>query len=544
MTEIQIILDEIRKIMEIQGENPFKVRAFQKAVEALERGGDLRQRAQEGTLTEIPGVGKSIAEIISDFILKGETPVLDQLRRSLPQGLMELTVIPGLGPKKARQLIDELEIHSVSELEYACRENRLISLKGFGEKVQKKILEGIEFHRSQQGLMRWVDAQALAERFLEFVAQFFSKEGAPKIFSTGALRRRLEILDQLEFLVVGGSQKSIEEAVSKFQVQSPLPIRVYFSSVQRLGVDWVRTSGTSDHWKALGESLESPDSGRLGGFETEEKFYAQLGLPWIPPEMRETGEEVSLARSGDLAQILPWDGVRGIFHHHTVFSDGAATIEEMVLEAKQQGYEYIGISDHSQSAFYARGLKPENLIQQEREIRKVQERYPEIRIFWGIESDILADGSLDYDEKWLKKFDFVIASVHSRFQMDREAMTHRILKAIRNPYTRFLGHLTGRLLLGRRGYDLDFEKIMTESRAQNVAIEINANPARLDLDWRWGRLIRNSGTLVSIHPDAHDIQGIADTVHGVAVARKALLPKSLVLNTRSIEEVEKWLKRG
>jgi DNA polymerase (family 10) len=277
--------------------------------------------------------------------------------------------------------------------------------------------------------------------------------------------------------------------------------------------------------------------------ESEEKFYEKIGLTWIPPEARETGEEVALAKKGPL-KLLPEKGVRGIFHNHTTRSDGAATLEEMVRAAEKAGYSYIGISDHSQSAVYAQGLKTPDLMDQRAEVKKIQEKFPNIRIFWGIESDILQDGSLDYDDKILSQFDFVIASIHSRFKMDREAMTDRILKAIRNPRTRFLGHATGRLLLGRKAYDMDMERVIQEAADHDVAIEINANPARLDIDWRWGSALRRSKTLVSVNPDAHETAGIDHVKFGVTVARKALIPVDQVVNARSVAEVEKWLRRA
>ena len=297
-----------------------------------------------------------------------------------------------------------------------------------------------------------------------------------------------------------------------------------------------KSTGSKEHWHALG----NPEPFDVA---TEEEFFERLKLPMIPPEMRETGEEVKLAKSGALKDLLPWDGVRGVFHNHTTRSDGRDSLEDMVVAAKKCGYAYIGISDHSQSAFYAQGLKSDALLEQEKEIRTLQEKHPDIRIFWGIESDILADGDLDYDAKMLKRFDFVVASIHSRFQMEKEAMTDRILTAIRHPATRFLGHVTGRLLLGRKGYDLHMDKIIAEAARCDVAIEINANPARLDIDWRWGKELRASKTLVSVNPDAHDVAGLSDTIYGIAVARKALLPTGLVVNSRSVQEVEKWLKR-
>jgi DNA polymerase (family X) len=361
------------------------------------------------------------------------------------------------------------------------------------------------------------------------------------------LRRRLETLAELEFLVELPDDRSTAEEVraqaDKFINQlrskgsSQLPIKIYFAHSHRFGYELAKTTGSEAHWSALGKPVP---------FDVwnEEAFYSAMGLPLIPPEARETGEEVALAKGGMLEKLLPWDGIQGVFHAHTQRSDGAASLEQMVRAAKELGYRYIGISDHSQSAFYAQGLKVPELLEQERELRKVQEKYPEIRIFWGIESDILADGSLDYDAKVLKRFDFVIASVHSRFKMDKLAMTQRIVAAIQNPYTRFLGHMTGRLLLGRPAYDLDVERVICEAAQHEVAIEINAHPARLDIDWRWGRCLRDTGTLVSINPDAHDARGLRDTVLGIGVARKALLPADLVLNSRSVTEVERWLRRA
>ena len=252
---------------------------------------------------------------------------------------------------------------------------------------------------------------------------------------------------------------------------------------------------------------------------------------------------MALARSGYLDKLLPWNGVKGVFHNHTNRSDGSATLEEMVTAAAQLGYEYLGISDHSQTAFYASGLKLSELEEQEKEIQEVQKRHPNLKIFWGIESDILADGSLDYEDEILRRFDFVVASVHSRFNMERDAMTARILKAIRNPYTRFLGHVTGRLLLGRKGYDVDMPALIREAAKCNVAIELNANPVRLDIDWRWGPEMRKWKTLTSINPDAHEVAGLEDTKYGVAMARKALFTSGQVVNSRSAAEVGRWLRR-
>jgi DNA polymerase (family 10) len=545
-------LEEIRSLMELKGENPFKIRAFEKAATTLEGLGpseDLAARARAGTLTEIPGIGKGISQVLTEYLLEGKTTARDELAASLPEGLLELTRVPGLGPKKAMVLIEELGIKSVSELAYACRENRLLKLKGFGDKAQAKILEGAEFLLANGGQMRLSDALPLAERLLSVLSRAANDgrhpaAGALRVSETGALRRRLETLSELEFLVetlLGEkTTKALEEklrlAVAEEFVGGglPLPVRFHFAETSRYGTELARTTATPASWRALGVETAAP---------SEEKFFESISLPWIPPEMRETGEEVALARKGELDRVVSWNGLRGCFHNHTTRSDGVATLEQMVVGAKARGMQYIGISDHSKSAFYAQGLTEAGLAEQEREIRSVQEKHPEIRIFWGVESDILADGSLDYEDDVLARFDFVIASIHSRFQMDRTTMTERVIQAVRNPRTTMLGHLTGRLLLGRKEYALEIERVIRECAKYGVAIEINASPARLDIDWRWGADLRREGCFVSVNPDAHEVDGLDDIRHGLCVARKALLPSDLVVNTRDTAGVEAWLKQ-
>lgn len=533
MSQVIDLLNEMKRLMELRGENPFKTRAFDQAAQMLAGRDDLLERAKAGTLRALPGVGKGIEDVLNEFLLHGRTSARDELLQALPPGLLELTEVPGLGPKKAMVLIEELGIHSVAELEYACKEHRLLKLKGFGPKLQQKILDGVLFRNAHQGMRKSSDVEDIAH---DLERQLQAACPGVRVVPTGALRRKLEVIQRFEFLIEGEPRD-----LSAIAGSSVLPVELCFATTARFGSEWVRTTGTPEHWAALG----NPSATEAGTeASTEEDFYERLGLPWISPELRETGEEVALARKGELSRLLPWDGIRGVFHNHTTRSDGAATLEEMVIAAKAQGFEYIGISDHSQTAFYAQGLKVDVLLAQEMEIRKVQEKHPEIRIFWGIESDILGDGSLDYNENVLKKFDFVVASVHSRFQMDRKEMTERILKAVRNPYTRFLGHPTGRLLLGRKGYDIDMEAILSAAAECDVAVELNSNPARLDIDWRWGPEMRKRKTLTSINPDAHDVEGLKDTRYGVAMARKALLPVESVVNARSPEEVSKWLKRA
>ncbi len=533
------LLNEIKRLMELKGENVFKVRAYEKAAHVLEGRTDLEERAKNETLTELPGIGKGIATLISEYVLTGRSSVMEELQKSLPKGLLELTTIPGLGPKKALHLIEELGIESIAELEYACRENRLLNLKGFGSKNQQKILDGIVFRNANQGYQRLSEVIPIAHEFFQGLQSVCP---SIRISETGGLRRKLEVLNEMEWIIEEDSSGNVRSQVENFlslfvkKQGAILPIRIHYVNSKNFGFELARTTSTKEHWQKLGNPEEFPA-------ESEEEFYKNLGLPWISPELRETGEEVSLARSGALAYLLPWKGVRGVFHNHTTRSDGSASLEEMVIAAEKLGFEYIGISDHSQSAFYAQGLKEADLIEQEKEIQIVQKKHPNIRIFWGVESDILADGSLDYPPHLLKKFDFVIASIHSRLNMNKTEMTERILNAIRNPYTRFLGHPTGRLLLGRKESELDMEAIIAEAAKRGVAVEMNANPARLDLDWRWGKVMRDHKTYTSINPDAHETEGLKNVEFGVMIARKALLPTDQVVNAKSVNEVEKWLRR-
>lgn len=539
--------------MSLAGENPFKVRAFEKAAATVGGVKDLAARARAGTLTEIAGIGKGIAEVLTDYFVKDVTPQLDAVKSKISPALLELVRVRGLGPKKAQLLIDELGIQTISELEYACRENRLLKLKGFGEKLQQKVLEQIQFLNSTRGQFRLDVARAgaaevepaLKKALDKLGIKAEAKSGAEAFSATGAYRRELEVVEALEYLVrlpekgAAAVREKLEKLAAELggHEKQPVPVKLAFAEADRYGYELARTTATEAHWKKLG----APKSFAAA---SETDFYKKIELPWIGPEMRESGEEVELAKKGKLEAILAWDGVQGVFHNHSTYSDGVNTIAEMVEGARKLGFKYIGISDHSQSAFYAQGLKTDALKKQRKEIDAVREKYDDIEIFWGVESDILADGGLDYDEKTLAAFDFVVASIHSRFQMDRKAMTERVLKAVRHPATRFLGHLTGRLLLGRAGFDLDMEAVIAECAKRDVAIEINANPARLDIDWRFGPQLRAHETLVSVNPDAHEVAGLADTRYGVAVARKALLPASLVVNARSAKDVGRWLKRA
>lgn len=536
------LLDEISELMVLNRENHFKINAFKRAETAIISCQDFADRVQNGTLTELLGIGDSIAAVIGEFVMKGTSSQKDALVAKLPKGFLELTKIPGIGPSKARAIIKELGIHSLKELEEACKQNRLAGVRGFSEKSQIELLEMIHFLDSTTGRVRLVNALSIAARLKEFLCGTAGKER--RIYETGELRRRLEVIAKLEFIVElskdeGDDFRSrILETLGRFIKDEaiPLPVELYFAYPEEFIFQFARTTGNEKHWVLLG----SPS---FFNAKTEEEFYEKLDLPWISPEMREGGDELRIARSGKLDEILPVGGVKGIFHVHTTYSDGLGTMEEMICQARSMGYQYIGIADHSKSVTYAGGLKIEDLERQKQEIAILREKYPEIRIFWGIESDILQDGSLDYEDDVLEKFDFVISSIHSRFKMDRETMTKRVIAAIRSPYTRFFAHPTGRMLLERKGYELDMEHVIREAAKNDVAIELNAHPSRYDVDWRWGAVLREHRAFISINPDAHRLSGFEYIPLGEIIARKALMPSAQVLNSLPVKEVENWLRK-
>jgi len=544
------LLEEICRLMELCGESRFKIRAFERAAESISQITDLDELLRDGKITEIPGIGASIAEVLTEFYASGNCVLKEQLIAKLPEGLLEFIKIPGVGPKKARFLIEELGIATIEELHQACWENRVEKLKGFGRKSQEEIINGILYLNSLSGQIRLVEAIRLSEAILfrlnrELNAQRHPAATPLRVVETGELRRRIEVIRELTYLVeLPPSQKERERLKEKIsqvseelrqELNALVPIRLFFCETKDFGTWLVKSTGSAEHLRRLSANEDN--------VESEEKFYRKLKLPYIPPEMRETGEELDLGIKGLLSDVVSICDIKGGFHIHSIWSDGLSGIEELILAAKTLGWNYLGIADHSQSAHYAGGLKFDRVLKQRAEVEMLQGRYPEIKIFLGIESDILSDGSLDYTDEELALFDFVVASVHSGTKVDKRTMTQRMVKAIRNPYTRFIAHPTGRLLLERKEYEVDVEELIRESVKFDVAIEINCNPARLDLDWRWGAKVREFDAKIGINPDAHSAIGLSVINYGVTVARKALIPKKNVINAWSLDEVERWLKR-
>ena len=557
---------EIGEWLELKGDNPFKIRAYESAARVFEQlEEDPAALARNGKLEELPGVGKAIAAKALEFFETGRIVYHDELRSSIPAVLFELVKIPGLGAKKARLIYEKLGVQSIGELEYACKENRLVELPGFGAKTQAKILAGIESLRRFQGRTLISEALPAAEEIAAYLAKL---PGVTAV--AGSIRRRRETVGDVDIVAGGDEQASVMQAVtampSVLSVIAQGPTKTSVTLRNGLNVD-VRLvtpaqypsalhhfTGSKEHNVALrglaremglkiSEYGVERSDGSIVLVEDEAALYRLLGLEFIEPELREGGDEIAAARERRLPRLLREDEIRGAFHLHTTKSDGRATVEQLAAAAQQRGWSYLGISDHSRTAFYAGGLKPEAVREQLREIAEYNAAHPEFRIFAGIESDILPDGSLDYNEEILAEFDFVIGSVHSSFNMAEVAMTERIATAMRNPVLTMLGHPTGRLLLARDAYAVDLNEIIRVAAATRTILEINASPYRLDLDWRWCRQAKTAGVILAINPDAHSVEELAVVSYGVGIARKGWLEAADILNTRPAAEVSALLSR-
>ena len=564
--EVAAVLEEIALLLELAGDNPFKVRAFEAGARAvLTFPGDLDAARRSGELARVKGIGKSLAGVIAELLTRGEAALHRELRNQTPPGLLELLRVPGLGPKKARVLVDELHITSLGELEYACRENRLAGLPGFGAKSQEKIKAGLASLKRYAGLFRLGDLLPLAE---SLAARWRSVPGLLRVEVAGPVRRRLEVAGAIDLAaatdhpervlaelekVLGAGFETLAPGLAATTLPQGVPLRLTLAGPETFGAAWLKATGNDDHFQALQNlarehNLElTPQGlwadGQLLPCREEADIYRRLGLPLIPPELREGLGEIEAGRQNRLPRLIAPEDIRGCFHVHSYYSDGVNSLEELITAAKQRGWGYLGLSDHSQSAYYAGGLKPPDLERQRAEVAARRREHPDFTLFWGVESDILGDGSLDYPDEILKNFDFVIASIHSQFSLKREAMTERIVTALANPCCTMLGHVSGRLLLAREPYAHDLEAILKFAGAHQVIMEINASPYRLDLDWRWLRRAKELGILISINPDAHSLEGLDDVNYGVMAARKGWLAPEDVLNTYPPGEVAKILRR-
>ncbi len=561
--EVVKILEEIGLLLELKGDSPFKSNAYYNAARAIQTvSEDLTELVSSGRIREIKGIGQALSEKLAELVGTGRLAYYEELKHGVPAGLLEMTAIPGLGPKKVMALWKKLGVATVGELEYACVENRLAGLSGFGQKTQDRIMQGILQLKRRRGYHLFANVIAEAE---ELVSALRRGGGAAEL--VGDLRRRVEIIKSIDLLVGGITGRDLVAALRRLtgltqvgedesgaRAVSPSGLPIVVSVMGRLTPHaLLAATGNDAHLATLaarashrhvgwnlspgGASQPQPEA------ETEEALYAALGLPFIEPEMREGLDEIDAAEAGRLKPLIRAEQIQGIFHNHTTYSDGSASLEDMVQAAKALGYRYIGISDHSQSASYANGLKEDRIKEQHAAIDALRQRVTGITIFKGIEADILPDGSMDYPDEVLARFDFVIGSVHSRFNLSEEEQTARVVKALANPHVTMLGHPTGRLLLSRDGYRIDMKRVIDAARAYGKIVEVNANPHRLDLDWRLCRYAKAVGVKVSINPDAHATEGLEDVPFGVNVARKGGLEPSDVANTLDVEDMRALLGR-
>jgi len=559
------ILEEIATLLEIKGENQFKVKAYYNAAKTLSGIDNLEDVISQKRLREIKGIGEALSKKIEEYHETGIIMYYEELKKEIPASLFELTNIPNLGPKKIKILYDKLGITNIGELEYACKENRLIILPGFGEKTQQKILKGIEFIKRHKGEFLLGDVYHDADRIKK---RLETKAGKGFVEICGSIRRCKETVKDIDILVAGErdeeisfyftSMPEIDEVLlrgdtkTSCRLKTGVEVDLRVVSPEAYPYALVYFTGSKEHnvrlrgisrkkgWKLNEYGLFKEDD--LIVCKTEKDIYDVLDLGYIPPELREDNGEIEASQKGMLPELVKTEDIKGVFHIHTDFSDGVDTIERLGDKARKMGFTYMGIADHSRSAYYAGGLKIDDIYRQWEIIDRLNEKSNDFYIFKGIESDILPDGSLDYEQEILKGFDFVIASIHSSFNLSQEAQEKRILRAMENPCTTMIGHPTGRLLLSRDGYCVDMRHIIEGAAMNNVIIELNASRYRLDIDWRYLKYTKEKGVVISINPDAHAAADLNETVYGVGIARKGWQEKKNVLNTCTAEEVMKIFK--
>ncbi len=534
--EIANAFDELANLLELHEDNEFKIRSYRNAYLTLRKLDRPLANLSDAELKGIKGIGPAISGKIRELLSGGKMKALEEARAQTPVGVVEMLQVNGFGPKKVRIVWQDMGIETIGELWYACNENRLVEFKGFGLKTQEDLKGKLEYYLRSKDKLH-LDA---AEEEADFVGAWLTgKLPGAFVAPVGELRRRCPVVERLEMLVgyngeldpvFDGQTLTLEKeenGVWLARLENNTPVWIHRCLAEEFGSKLFKLTGSAGFLDAF---VQATPGLQYKGLRTEQEVFERAGLPFVAPELRENAGSIDQARQGRLLMLITEEDIRGVIHVHTTWSDGLHSLRDMCTYARDLGYAYIGITDHSQSAFYANGLKPDRVLAQMEEIDALNAELAPFRIYKGIESDILNDGSLDYEPALLERFDFVIASVHSNLKMNREKATERVLRAIENPYTRILGHPTGRLLLSREGYPLDWSVIFEACARCGVAIELNANPYRLDLDWTLIPEAVERGIRISINPDAHSKDGIHDLRYGVFAARKGGLTAAACLN--------------
>jgi DNA polymerase (family X) len=574
--QVARVLEEMAAMLEIKGENPFKVRAYENGAHAiLGMQEDLAEAVETGTLRQVPGIGAGLSANIEALVRTGSLPYYEELKAAFPPGLRECIRVPGFSARKAKLVFDALGVDSLDSLEEACRSGRIASLKGFGAKTAEKILKGISTVRAGAGLHKFSRARARAEESLTVLR---AMRLAARVEIAGEIRRRCEIVGRAVFVAAAEDPGPIARAFRELPgIAEPFaepepqpdgeagPVRVRFGGgligelvvapPAQFGAAWLHATGSPAHLEAL-SSRALKRSLRLerGGLykargkkplaaASEEEIYAALGLSFVEPELRENAGEIEAAADGRLPALIRREDLRGLIHVHTTESDGRDSMDDMLAAVSAAGYRWVAITDHSQTAGYAGGLTPDRVLLQRAAIREARKHFEDLVIFHGTEADILADGSIDYGDEFLDGFDVVVASVHSRFGLSREEQTRRLVRAVTNPRVTVLGHPTGRLLLSRDPIDVDLESVLDAAAASGCAVEINCSPDRLDLDWRFCRGAVERGIPMAIDPDAHSIGEIGLVPYGIGIARKGWVTAAATLNAKSAGDFVAWLEK-
>ena len=571
------VLERIGTMMEIKGENPFKIRAYSAGARTLQTMEEnLGEVIKGGRLGDIPGIGKALTEKIETLYATGELEFYDKLVASVPSGLMDLLDIPGLGGKKIKVLHEQLNVDSIESLTEVCKAGKVAELKGFGEKTQEKILSGIKNREAYAARHLWWDARAVVDRILPGL------QGLPeveRVEAAGSFRRGMETVGDLDFLVASSDPAPIMDwftsmdgiveitahgdTKSSIRLEGGMQADLRVVPAEQFYFALHHFTGSKDHnvrmrQKALSMGLslsewglrpeEEKDASRKVGeikAVSEEDVFKALGLAFVPPALREGMGEVEAAEKNELPELLQYEDLKGCFHNHTTASDGRNTLEEIAEESDQRGWEYLGIADHSKASFQANGLDEERLLKQIAAIKELNESGKfRVHLFSGSEVDILSGGRLDFEDEILEQLDYVVASVHNGLSQDEDTMTERLLRAIEHPAVTMIGHLSGRLLLRREASKMKVQKIIDAALANQTILELNANPMRLDMDWRHWRRAAERGLMCCINPDAHALHHFDYQLAGVHVARKGWLTRENVLNTRPLAEIQRYLSQN